>query len=417
MPKVLVIRFQGSPFHIRMSKVLRTILDSGWQCDILYAARGIGNTNVSKEMGRDLSAEVVLREFPAPDGRWAKLRRWITAEAVFGSQELEASLLATLRQQRYDLLWVKDSPCLPLVFRCLERAGQADTRVVCDMYENAAEQLRDSLLTFGDWRSRWVAHGLRLLPRVCAAEARFLPRCDRIFVVVEEIKSWLLDQYKLDPARLSVVHNVEILADFDQIKDIPLPLKEEEPLLSFVGGFGVHRGIELLIEATRLVANCPHPPFRVALVGASRSEMTRLDKIIQDNGVQDHVTLVESQPHRVAMQWMKRSQIGLIPHLDTMHIRTTIPNKLFQYMAAGVGSIVSDVGPLGRIVRETGCGRLFRPGDAEELAAQISFALAHPDQMQQMGAKGRASAEQRYCWEVEGQEYARYLLALRVAIG
>jgi glycosyltransferase involved in cell wall biosynthesis len=273
------------------------------------------------------------------------------------------------------------------------------------MYENMSEQVYDFFIRYGSWRTRVRARALGLIRHIKHLEQRFLPLCDHIFVVVEEAKQFLVDRYRLQPSSISVVHNVERLDDFDSIPQPDARLGGGDFLISYVGGFGPHRGIERLVAAAGQLAAGPHPPFRVALVGAPTSSLSTLHRLIESVGAQHVLQVLELQPHIVAMQWIKQSDLGVIPHVDTPQIRTTIPNKLFQYMAAGVGVACSDVGPLGRIVRETRCGSLFPADSVEDLAGRLSYAIQHPDENRQMGLRGREAAELHYRWEIEAAAY------------
>ncbi|HEX8597680.1 MAG TPA: glycosyltransferase family 4 protein [Chloroflexia bacterium] len=418
MPRVLVIRYEGQPFLVRMSKLLRTMLDSGWQVDVLIPRGGLGATNVSKEMGRDLTGEVTLLEFPheLPRTIPERLLYRLSGTGFFGSSEFRRYLTGLLSRQKYDLIWAKDTPILPAVFHAIKRSGHPPVRVVCDMYENITEQVYDTFVRYGKLYERLLTQASLLISRLRRAERLYLARCDHIFVVVDTAKTFLVKRYGLEPSRITVVHNVEILSDFDRIEPGQPLLDTDVPLISFVGGFGPHRGIDTLLEAVALLVSRGETRFRLALVGASGSELARLESVCRERGLQEVVVLRGYLSHREAMRWMKQSNIGVIPHVNTPQIRTTIPNKLFQYMAAGVPCIVSDVGPLGRIVRQTGCGLTFPAGNAPELAARIADLLAHPEQMLELGRNGRASVERQYRWEIEGQEYARYLLGVMSAI-
>jgi glycosyltransferase involved in cell wall biosynthesis len=51
-----------------------------------------------------------------------------------------------------------------------------------------------------------------------------------------------------------------------------------------------------------------------------------------------------------------------------------MPNKLFHAVRAGVPVIATDVGELGKLVREHGVGELYRPGDGADLARAVGRA-------------------------------------------
>lgn len=56
--------------------------------------------------------------------------------------------------------------------------------------------------------------------------------------------------------------------------------------------------------------------------------------------------------------------------------QVALPNKLFQAVQAGVPLVATDVGELGRCVREHGLGTLYRAGDAHSLADALAEAMA-----------------------------------------
>jgi glycosyltransferase involved in cell wall biosynthesis len=413
MPRVLVIRYEGQPFQIRMSKVLQTMLDAGYEVDVLIPHGRVGANNVSREMGHDLSPFVRLLEFPLPDPASRSLPSMLlyvlSGSNIFGTADFKRYLHDLLARERYDLVWVKDTPVLPVVFSTLGATGHPRIPVVCDMYENMSQQLYDTLIRFGTLRTRLITTIARAVPRTRALERQCLPLCDRIFVVVEEAGAYLARRYNTDPAKITVVHNVEVLAHFDAIEYQPLPVPANLPLLTYVGGFGPHRGIETLLEATGILHKQGQRNFHLGLVGASPAELSRLTALCDSLGITGVVSLHGEVPHRQAMRWIKQSDVGVIPHVNTLQIRTTIPNKLFQYMASSVCTVVSDVGPLGRIARQTKSGLTFPAGDATALAAQLGSLIANPPLRRTLGANGRRATEQRYCWEIEGQRYALYL--------
>jgi len=413
MAKVLVVRYEGTPFAIRMSKVIRTILGVGWHCDILIPKEGMGEINVSREMGWDLERKTNLFEFPTPSTTAERLEAKLLGPRPLRDRLFQVYLTQMLRSREYDVVLVKDTLCLAQVFEAVRAADQREPVVVCDMYENATEQWYDHLIRFGTWRSRAATAIRASISRLRRVERACLPKCDHIFVVVEEARDYLVQRYRIQPSKISVVHNVEILSEFDRI---PAPSQSlatnGEILISYVGGLGAHRGIEILIDSLPTVAARTHLPFRVAIVGARDKEKDDLMKLRMCRGLEEYVTIVGYVPHVAAMQWIKASQIGVIPHRDTGFVRTTIPNKLFQYMAARAMCVVADVGALGRIVRETGCGLTFRPGSAASLASQLEKALENPEQTRTMALKGRMKVESDYRWETEGELYAEYFSSL-----
>jgi glycosyltransferase involved in cell wall biosynthesis len=73
------------------------------------------------------------------------------------------------------------------------------------------------------------------------------------------------------------------------------------------------------------------------------------------------------------------------------------PNTLSNAMAAGTPIIANDVGDLGRIVSETGCGILV-PEVSPEAIRTAMQRLQEPAARRRMGKAGRRAAEERYNW-------------------
>jgi len=79
------------------------------------------------------------------------------------------------------------------------------------------------------------------------------------------------------------------------------------------------------------------------------------------------------------------------------------PNTLSNAMAAGRPIIANDVGDLGRIVRQSGCGILVSEVTPSAIRQAIE-SLRDPAVRQQMGTAGRMAAEARYNWAVAGRQ-------------
>ena len=67
--------------------------------------------------------------------------------------------------------------------------------------------------------------------------------------------------------------------------------------------------------------------------------------------------------------------------------RLAQPNKLFHAIRAGVPVVAADIEQLARVVRQYGIGTLYRPGDAQSLAAAVREAVRrYPELLAAVGA-------------------------------
>jgi glycosyltransferase involved in cell wall biosynthesis len=69
---------------------------------------------------------------------------------------------------------------------------------------------------------------------------------------------------------------------------------------------------------------------------------------------------------------------------------------IIEAYAAGLPVLASDMGAMSDLVREGVTGLRFRPGDPEHLAQRVEWALAHPEDLREMGRNARREYESRY---------------------
>jgi glycosyltransferase involved in cell wall biosynthesis len=93
-----------------------------------------------------------------------------------------------------------------------------------------------------------------------------------------------------------------------------------------------------------------------------------------------------------------KAHVGVIPHLANEWANTTIPNKLFDYMAAGLPVLTSDASPCARIVNQTGAGEVFHAPDVDDLVRAI-LRMLNPEARAAMRLAGIQAIRERFNWE------------------
>ena len=98
---------------------------------------------------------------------------------------------------------------------------------------------------------------------------------------------------------------------------------------------------------------------------------------------------------------MRRSHAGLLPYPSQSDFRRSIPNKVFDYLTAGLPIITCLTGVTGDLVTDSRCGWLYQNDDAEDLATLLMRLAADPEGVASAAARSRQlsqkySAEQVY---------------------
>lgn len=89
--------------------------------------------------------------------------------------------------------------------------------------------------------------------------------------------------------------------------------------------------------------------------------------------------------------------------------KTTYPNKVFDYMAAGRPVVLAIDGVIREVVEAAGCGIFVPPGDANALAGAILALAADRAKARQMGLAGRAYLEQHFSRAALAERLTRLL--------
>jgi glycosyltransferase involved in cell wall biosynthesis len=86
--------------------------------------------------------------------------------------------------------------------------------------------------------------------------------------------------------------------------------------------------------------------------------------------------------------------IAILKPLD--EYKTTYPNKIFDYMAAGRPVVLAIDGVIREVVEAAGCGLFAQPGNPSALAEAIRVLAADKDKARQMGLDGRKYLEENF---------------------
>lgn len=384
------------PWDVRVEKIARTLTDFGHEVHLVARNR-------ARAPLRERRPEATVHRMPP----WRWLPRRVDGATMFPAFMNPRWLRLidrTVRRVRADAVLCRDLPLAPTALWVARRRG---IPMVLDMAENYPAMMREK---WESGREGWADILLRNPRFVSWIEDWVLHAANHVLAVVEESRDRVV-ALGVPPERVTIVSNTPPLARLEQA-----PADRRAPAgngiaLSYLGLLEIPRGIGVVLEAMALCRR-RSIPVRLDLYGSGRDGAI-FESQTAALGLGSQVAFHGYVANEVALEAVRRSDVGVVPHFANDSWNSTIPNKLFDYMAAGLPVISSSARPAARIVSATGCGEVFRDRDAEDLARAIER-LLDGQRRRDCGSAGRRAIKQQYHWEADA---ARLDSALRAAAG
>lgn len=152
----------------------------------------------------------------------------------------------------------------------------------------------------------------------------------------------------------------------------------------FVGRISREKGIETLLKAWRKTK------AQLKIIGEGP-----LFKTVQENNLPQIFQLGQKNQERVYEE-MRHASYLVLP--STCY--EGFPMTIVEAFAHGLPVIASRLGAMAEIIEDGFTGLHFTAGDAEDLAAKVTWAENHPDEMRQMGSNARKVYEEKYTADI-----------------
>jgi glycosyltransferase involved in cell wall biosynthesis len=154
----------------------------------------------------------------------------------------------------------------------------------------------------------------------------------------------------------------------------------------YAGALGPANGLDIALDAAEALRGS-RALFVLVGDGKARAELAAA----ADARALDNVRLVPAQPKRAMRDVLGAADACLATLRDIPLFRTTYPNKVFDYMAAGRPVLLAIDGVIREVVERARAGIFIPPGDAGALAAGVRRLMSSPSEAQAMGRRGRAA--------------------------
>ncbi len=172
----------------------------------------------------------------------------------------------------------------------------------------------------------------------------------------------------------------------------------------YAGAHGMSNDLGVVLEAASLLAG---KDICVVLVGDGK-EKPALERRAAELGLRN-VVFIASVPKSEMTAALAAADacIAILKPLE--EYKTTYPNKVFDYMAAGRPVVLAIDGVIRDVVEAAGCGIFAEPGNPQAMADAICRLAEDPERSRGMGRKGRDYLEQYFSREKIGAQLIEVL--------
>lgn len=289
--------------------------------------------------------------------------------------------IAAAVAQQPDVIHAHDLNTLWAATQAKRRSG---AQLVYDSHELATARNR-----MGFWWKLWASFW----------ERRGIPHTDAIIMAAPGYADAAVARYGIE--RPEVILNVPTLQvpDRDPRWDLraELDLPRDRHLVVYQGSIQQNRGIEQVIEAME------HVEDTIMVVIGYGYHRPALEQLVRARGWTDRVKFFGPVPNHELINWTASADLGVCCIVGTSpSYYHSLPNKLFEYLMAGVPVIASDFPGMGGITKQEQVGEVCAPEDPVSIAAAMQRVLEDPARTERY-TQNAARAIERYQWAVEAE--------------
>lgn len=356
--KICILTSVHSPFDIRIfHKQAKTLFSAGYDVTLIAAHSHTETVDGIKIIG-----------LPKPNSR---LKRVVS---------FPWKILRTALGQGAEFYHFHDPELLPVgaVLKLFRK------KIIYDVHENYTQSILGRR-----WIKPWLRKPLAWL--TLCAEKFFCLFVDAIIPVTDTIAD------KFPAGKTTQVRNYPLLS---LSQPLPRQSHRKREQLIYVGGLRRSRGIREMVTAMDKIAG--ERDIRLLILG--RYEEPDLEPELKALSGYKKVDFGGWVTVNEVWQHMSASIAGFVLfHPEPNHI-DALPNKLFEYMSAGIPVIASDFPLWTEIIRDNNCGLQVDPLDPEEIARAVNQLLSNPKERELMGRRGRQAVEEKYNWDREAEK-------------
>lgn len=232
-------------------------------------------------------------------------------------------------------------------------------------------------------------------------EKRIVPKLKHCITVNQSIANWFNQKYKTG---FKVARNIPDKISVDRIKtreELKLPTDKKIILLQGAG-INIQRGAEEAVEAMQYVDNA------ILLIIGGGDAVDNLKLEIKRLNLGDKVIMLPKMKPEELYQYTCNADIGLsLDKATNLNYQYSLPNKLFDYVYAGVPVLASPLTEIKLFIEKYKVGVCIENHTSKHIADKMNYMLSSADYS--IWKANTKIAAQENNWETEKQVWVNLI--------
>lgn len=230
-------------------------------------------------------------------------------------------------------------------------------------------------------------------------ERKYIRKADCVFTVSESISKHLSDSYGLDSVYLMLNVPEPQKASTSPSLRKTLNVTDNITIILHQGSIQKHRGGSMMVNAMRYTENA----LLVFLgKGPLRGETERL---VKDLNLSSKVKFLDPVSPDELLNVTATADIGITFLEDCcLNHKYALPNKLFEYLSAGIPVIASDLPEIRQIIERFDVGCVVPSGDVKALGAALNTAIQNPEYLYKW-ASNTSKFKENFNYTIESKHF------------
>jgi glycosyltransferase involved in cell wall biosynthesis len=229
-----------------------------------------------------------------------------------------------------------------------------------------------------------------------SVEKAVFPKLKYVITVSDSIADQYEAEYGIRPLRVRNCSRSTINIIALTRKEIGVP--DDHLLLVLQGtGINVSRGGEELIDAIAKTQKV------TLLIVGSGDALADLKSKVDELKIPERIHFISKLPWNDLMRYTKAADAGLsLDKNNNLNYTFSLPNKLFDYLSAGIPVVAGDLPEVSRIISENKCGIIIPEVSSDKISDAINELLTNPEKLILL-RKNAAIASEKLNWETESE--------------